>query len=93
MDRLGLYVTQVEFSNPTTPQNLHQMAPLITKAAALILPDERLDAICYCCTAASVLIADHAIEASVHSARPGVPVETPRAAAVQAYFCGHAVSD
>ena len=84
MYRLGLYVTRVEFSNPTTPQNLHKMAPLISKAAGLILPDERLDAICYCCTAASVVIGDHAIEASVHTARPGVPVVTPSAAAVQA---------
>ncbi len=60
------------------------MAPMITKAAGLILPNERLDAICYCCTAAAVVIGDSAIEASVHSARFGVPVVTPSAAAVQA---------
>ena len=59
------------------------MAPLISQAALLNLPDERLDAICYCCTAASVVIGDRAIEASVHSARPSVPVVTPSAAAVQ----------
>ena len=71
MDRLGLYVTRLEFSNPTTRQNLHKMAPLITKAAGLILPDEHSNAICYCCKIASLVIGDCAIEASMHCARLG----------------------
>lgn len=83
MERLGVYVTRVAFENPTTPENLRKMAPLITQAARLILPEERLDAICYSCTAASVVIGDDAIKALVHAARPNLPVVTPSGAAVR----------
>lgn len=85
MDRAGVYGTRVEFANPTTPDNLRKMAPKITTAADLILPGEALDAICYSCTAASVVIGDAEIAASVHAARPGVPVVTPSGAALKAF--------
>ena len=81
----GIYGTRVEFANPTTPDNLRKMAPKITAAADLILPGEALDAICYSCTAASVVIGDAEIAASVHAARPGVPVVTPSGAALKAF--------
>ena len=42
MERLGVYVTRVAFENPTTPENLRKMAPLITQAARLILPEDGL---------------------------------------------------
>lgn len=85
MDRAGVYGTRVPFTNPTTPENLRKMAPSITAAADLILPGETLDAVCYSCTAASVVIGDAEIAASVHAARPGVPVVTPSGAALSAF--------
>lgn len=81
----GIYGTRVEFANPTTPENLRRMAPRIASAANMILPGERLDAICYSCTAASVVIGDAEIAASIHAARPGVPVVTPSGAARLAF--------
>ena len=80
-DQAGVYATRVDFENPTTPDNLLRMGPRLTKAAALIVPDERLDAICYSCTAASVVIGDETIRHSVQAARPRVPVVTPTLAA------------
>jgi maleate isomerase len=84
-DQVGVYTTRVAYENPTTPKNLRQMAPLLTAAAELILPGEPLDAICYSCTAASVVIGDDVIAAAIHAARPGVPVVTPSAAARLAF--------
>lgn len=84
-DKAGIYVSRVEFANPTTPENLRRMAPRITAATDLILPGETLEAICYSCTAASVVIGDAEIAASVHAARPGVPVVTPSGAALDAF--------
>ena len=85
MDRAGVYGTRVAFANPTTPDNLRAMAPDITAAAELILPGETLDAVCYSCTAASVVIGDAEIAALINSALPGVPVVTPSGAALKAF--------
>ncbi|MER9071866.1 ectoine utilization protein EutA [Mesorhizobium sp. M0904] len=76
-DRIGIYVARIPYANPTTPDNLRKMQPSLTAAAALILPDEPLDAICYSCTSASVVIGDAEIEAAVQAAKPGAPVVTP----------------
>lgn len=85
LDRAVVYSTRVAFENPTTPENLRKMAPLITEAADLILPGEPLDAICYSCTAASVVIGDEEVAAAVHAARPGIPVVTPSGAALKGF--------
>nr|WP_315927313.1 ectoine utilization protein EutA [Mesorhizobium sp. SP-1A] len=82
-ERIGVYVARIAYANPTTPQNLRKMQPALTEAAALILPDEKLDAISYSCTSASVVIGDDEIEAAIHAAKPGVPVVTPPQAAMR----------
>ncbi|MEK0084595.1 ectoine utilization protein EutA [Benzoatithermus flavus] len=80
-DEVGVYATRVAYANPTNPANLRAMQPRLTEAAALILPDEPLDALCFSCTSASVVIGDDAVEAALRAAKPGVPVVTPPAAA------------
>ena len=82
-DRIGVYVASIPYANPTTPENLRKMQPELSAGAALILPDEPLDAICYSCTSASVVIGDAEIEAAVQAAKPGVPVVTPPMAGVR----------
>ena len=81
-DRIGVYVARIPYANPMTPDNLRAMQPSLTAAAALILPGEELDAICYSCTSASVVIGDAEIEAAIRQAKPGVPVVTPPLAGV-----------
>lgn len=80
-----LHVTRVPFANPTTPENLRAMAPKLADAAALLVPDIPLSAICYGCTSASVAIGDAEVARAIGIARPGVPVITPISAAVQAF--------
>lgn len=80
-DRIAVYATRIPYANPTTPENLRAMQPCLTAGAELILPGETLDAICYSCTSASVVIGDEAIEQALHKAKPGVPVVTPTIAA------------
>jgi maleate isomerase len=81
----GLYTTRVAFENPATPENLRHMAPRLTTAADLILPGEPLDAICYSCTAASVIIGEDAVTKAIQDSRPGVPVITPSGATLEAF--------
>jgi maleate isomerase len=84
-ETVGIYTSRVAYENPTTPENLRNMAPRISEAADLILPGEALDVICYGCTSASVVIGDDVIRDAIHSVRPGVPVVTPSAAARLAF--------
>jgi len=76
-ERIGVYVARIPYKNPTTPENLRKMQPELAAGAALILPDEPLDAICYSCTSASVVIGDAEVEQAIQAAKPGVPVVTP----------------
>jgi maleate isomerase len=80
---IGVYGARIPYANPTTPENLRKMQPALTEGAALILPGEPLDAICYSCTSASVVIGDAEIEAAIQTAKPGVPVVTPPMAAMR----------
>lgn len=80
-ERVGVYGTRIVFANPTTPENLRKMAPSLTIAADLLLPDERLDAIVYACTAGSIAIGNAAIAEAFGAAKPGVPIVTPVSAA------------
>jgi maleate isomerase len=58
------------------------MQPTLTESAGLVLPDETLDALCYSCTAASVVMGEAAVRDAIQAAKPGVPVVTPTAASV-----------
>jgi maleate isomerase len=82
-ERIGVYVARIFYANPTTPDNLRRMQPALTEGAGLILPGEALDAICYSCTSASVVIGDADIEAAVQMAKPATVVVTPPSAAMR----------
>lgn len=84
-DKTHLHVTRVAHDNPTTPENLRKMTPRLTGAAELLVPGQALEAICYSCTSASVVIGDEEIARAIGAARPGVPVVTPTGAARQAF--------
>lgn len=83
-DHIGVYVTRVAYANPTTPENLRAMQPALSAAAALILPDEPLDVVCYSCNSASVVIGDDAVERAFQASKPEVAVVTPPLATVRA---------
>jgi maleate isomerase len=82
---VAVYVARIPNANPTTMENLRAMQPRITETAALILPGERLDAVAYGCTSASVVIGDDVVEAAIREAKPGVPCVTPPSAARAAF--------
>ena len=82
---VAIYVSRVMNYNPTTVENLRRMAPRLSDAAALILPDEPLDVVAYSCTSASVAIGDEAVMAAIQEATPGVPCVTPPSAAAAAF--------
>jgi len=83
-DEVGLYVSRVEFVNPVTPENLRRMEPEIAAAAAMILPGEDLDSLCYGCTSASATIGDDAVRQALETGKPGTPTTNPALAGMAA---------
>jgi len=81
----ALHVARIAFSNPTTPDNLRRMTPMLTQVAGLILPDEPVAAMYFACTSASVVIGEGAVVKAIQAAKPGVPVVTPASAAVEGF--------
>ncbi|MBC7281887.1 aspartate/glutamate racemase family protein [Hoeflea sp.] len=84
-DHVAIHVTRVAFENPTTPDNLRKMTPRLIEAAALLEPLQPLKAICYSCTAASVVIGDAEVTAAIRQSAGNVPVVTPAGAARLAF--------
>lgn len=84
-ENVSIHVNRVAFENPTTPENLRKMAPRLTEAASLLQPVQPLKAICYSCTAASVVIGDDAVKTSIQASVGNVPVVTPSGAARMAF--------
>ncbi|MGN7869522.1 ectoine utilization protein EutA [Paracoccus sp. 22332] len=74
---IGVYATRIPFANPVTPETLAAMAGDVTRAAALILPDQELDAVVYSCTSASVVIGDDKVRAAIAAGKPGAAAITP----------------
>lgn len=83
-EEVAVYCNRITFDNPTTPKSLKAMEPRLAEGAALILPGEPLDAICYACTAASAVLGDAAVATALGQGKPGVSVVTPPLAAANA---------
>lgn len=82
-EAVALYTARLANANPTTLQNLRRMAPGITAATELLLPDERIDAVMYACTSGAIAIGDDRVSDRIWRARPGVPVIAPGSAVIE----------
>ena len=56
-DDVAIFTTRIENTPDCTVATLRQMAPRITAATELLVPEGRLDAVAYACTSGSVVIA------------------------------------
>lgn len=82
---VGVYVTRIDYDNPTTPENLHKTGPRLTQAAAQILPGEQMDVIAYACTSASIVLGEEAVSGFIAAGRPEATCVTPASAALAAF--------
>ncbi|MEU1601172.1 maleate cis-trans isomerase [Streptomyces sp. NPDC005708] len=71
---VGAHFTRAPMANQISVDTLRAMAGGIGDAAALILPDEQFDVICYACTSGSVVIGEDRIFAEL---RRGAPAAHP----------------
>ncbi len=83
-DEIAIYTSRVRSAKDCTVENLRSIAPLLTEAAALILPESRLDVIAYSCTSGTVVVGHDAVAGYIRAARPGIACVTPIGAALAA---------
>jgi maleate isomerase len=76
------YVNRIRFINPMTSQNLTSMLGDLTAVTADILPSCDLDVVVFCCTSASALIGDKAIQNAISKSKPKAKVITSASASV-----------
>ena len=93
-DEVAVFVSRVPNTPECTVETLNAMAPHITTATALLVPEGRLDAVAYACTSGTVVMGYDGIRERIHAARPGVPCITPITASLEALnrFGAHRLS-
>ena len=84
-DGVAIYTNRLLNSSDCTVETLRALAPRLTEATALLIPEGRLDVVAYSCTSGSVVAGFQEIEASIQAARPGVPCITPITAGLSAF--------
>ncbi len=84
-DSVAVFTNRIETTRICTLDELKKMAPLLQKAASMVLTDDRVDVLNYSCTSATVAIGYENVANSLSVARPDVPVVTPISAAVVAF--------
>lgn len=70
---VAIFTTRIVNTPDCTVATLRQMAPRITAATELLVPEGRLDAVAYACTSGSVVIGYDAIRDRIRAARPMWP--------------------
>ncbi len=83
-DDVAIFTTRIENTPDCTVATLRQMAPRITAATELLVPEGRLDAVAYACTSGSVVIGYDTIRDRIRAARPDVACITPITASLAA---------
>jgi len=83
-DDVAIFVTRIANTTECTVETLQAMAPRITAAAGLLVPEGRLDSVAYACTSGTVVIGYEAIRDRIQIARPDVPCITPITASLAA---------
>ena len=81
---VDVLASRVPCRTVTTVETLGEMADDLTRAADLLLPGSDLHAIAFACTTGTIVIGEAEVAQRVGAVRPGIPVITPIAAALDA---------
>ena len=68
---VGVHFTRTAIPDSITVETLNDVAEGLAPAAALLLPDQSLDVICYACTSGSVVLGEERVFAELRRGAPG----------------------
>jgi maleate isomerase len=71
-DDVAIYVSRLLNTPQCTVETLQEMAPKITKATSLLVPEGRLDVVAYACTSGTAVMGFERIQALIQAARPSI---------------------
>ncbi len=83
-DSVAIYTSRLQNTQDCTVETLQAMAPEISKVAALLVPEGRLDVVAYGCTSGTAVLGYDKVRSLIHASRDGVPVTTPLTASIEA---------
>lgn len=67
---VGVHFSRVRMENAITVSTLDAVGKELAGAAALILPDENLDVVCYACTSGSIVLGEKRVAAELNKGAP-----------------------
>lgn len=76
-DEVLLLTTRVANKNSIVMTTLAEMERDMTRAAATLLPEERLDVMIYCCTSGTIAMGEAAVTELIRRVKPEIAVTTP----------------
>ena len=68
---VGIHISRVRMANAVTAETLEAVGRELAGAAALILPDEKLDVACYACTSGSMVLGEAKVVEEINKGAPG----------------------
>jgi maleate isomerase len=69
-DGVGVHFSRVKMENAVTVDTLEAVGKELAGAAALILPDEKLDVVCYACTSGSLVLGEKKVARELNKGAP-----------------------
>lgn len=82
---VAFYESRIHNDATITPETLADMEGRIADCTRVILPEDPMDVVAYCCTSGAMVIGPENVHARIHEARPGVACTTPMEAAAAAF--------
>ena len=83
-DDVVIYTSRLLNTPQCTLETLKAMAPKITEATSLLVPEGRLDVVAYACTSGTAVMGFDNIKALIQAARPDVACVTPLTSSLEA---------
>jgi len=83
-DAVAIYTSRLLNTPQCTVETLQAMAPNITEATSLLIPEGHLDVVAYACTSGTAVMGFERIQSLIQAARPGVACVTPLTSSLQA---------
>jgi maleate isomerase len=76
-DDVVIYTSRLLNTPQCTVETLQVMAPKITQATSLLVPEGHLDVVAYACTSGTAVMGFDKIQSLIQAARPGINCVTP----------------
>lgn len=81
-DDVVVYTSRLSNAPDCSVRSLRKMAPRITEATSLLVPDGRLDVVAFSCTSGTAVMGFATIQELIHAGRPGVSCSSPLTASI-----------